>query len=64
MEAISGWADVLMQQAQRNVARSRVVDVNRDGEKESHNGVGCMVAGLLHVQRAPGGIVIQAQSGT
>jgi hypothetical protein len=40
-----------------------VVDENKDGDKESHNGVGCMIAGMLHVQRAPGGIVIQAQSG-
>jgi hypothetical protein len=63
VEAIAGWADVLMKQLKREIPKSRVVDENKDGEKESHNGVGCMVAGMLHVQRAPGGIVIQAQSG-
>ena len=63
MEAITTWADVLMKQLKREIPKSRVVDGNKDGEKESHNGVGCMIAGMLHVQRAPGGIVIQAQSG-
>ena len=63
VEAITAWADVLMKQLKREIPKSRVVDENKDGDKESHNGVGCMIAGMLHVQRAPGGIVIQAQSG-
>ena len=63
VEAITSWANTLMKQLKREIPKSRVVDENKDGEKESHNGVGCMIAGMLHVQRAPGGIVIQAQSG-
>jgi len=62
VEAITTWASTLMKQLKREIPKSRVVDDNKDGEKESHNGVGCMIAGMLHVQRAPGGIVIQAQS--
>lgn len=62
VDAITGWANELMKQIKSEVPKSRVVDANKDGEKDSHNGVGCMVAGMLHVQKAPGGIVVQAIS--
>jgi len=43
VDAITGWANELMKQIKSEVPKSRVVDANKDGEKDSHNGVGCMV---------------------
>ncbi len=43
VDAITGWANELMKQIKSEVPKSRVVDTNKDGEKDSHNGVGCMV---------------------
>jgi len=62
VDAITAWADELMKQIKKETVRSKVVDYNNDGEKDSHNGVGCLVAGMLHVQKAPGAIVTQAVS--
>jgi thiol-disulfide isomerase/thioredoxin len=62
VDAITAWAGELFKQIKSEVPKSRVIDVDKDGEKDSHNGVGCMVAGMLHVQKAPGGIVVQAVS--
>ncbi|EKX54421.1 hypothetical protein GUITHDRAFT_99900 [Guillardia theta CCMP2712] len=62
VDAIVSWAEHLMKQVNLQAPKSRVVDKEQDGEKESHNGVGCMVAGMLHVQRAPGSIILQAVS--
>ena len=35
------------------------MDADKDGQADSHTGVGCMISGLLHVQKAPGMLVIQ-----
>jgi thiol-disulfide isomerase/thioredoxin len=44
VDAITGWANELMKQIKSEVPKSRVVDADKDGEKDSHNGVGCMVS--------------------
>jgi len=62
VEAITSWTDELVKQIKKEVIVAKVVDYNNDGEKDSHNGVGCLIAGMLHVQKAPGAIVTQAVS--
>eukprot|EP00960_Hanusia_phi_P042379 755466-Hanusia_phi.AAC.4 len=44
IDAIVSWAEHLMKQVNLQAPKSRVVDKEQDGEKESHNGVGCMVS--------------------
>ena len=60
--AITGWADNFVKQLKRQIPKTRTVDADRDGQADSHAGVGCMISGLLHVQKAPGMLVIQAKS--
>jgi len=60
--AITAWADNFVKQLKREIPKTRTVDSDRDGQADSHTGVGCMISGLLHVQRAPGMLVIQAKS--
>jgi len=60
--AITGWADNFVKQLKRQIPKTRTVDADRDGQADSHAGVGCMISGLLHVQRAPGMLMIQAKS--
>jgi len=60
--AITQWAEHFMSQLNNEVPKSRTVDANKDGVVDSHNGVGCMISGLLHVQRAPGMLKVQAVS--
>ena len=43
VDAITSWANELMKQIKSEAPKSRVIDVDKDGEKDSHNGVGCMV---------------------
>ena len=50
VDGITGWANELMKQIKSEVPKSRVVDANKDGEKDSHNGVGCMVP-IIHFLR-------------
>ena len=47
VEAIVAWADTLVKQVNKEIPMSRVVDYDGDGEKDSHNGVGCMVGPLV-----------------
>eukprot|EP00287_Rhodomonas_sp_CCMP768_P004389 CAMPEP_0196740402 /NCGR_PEP_ID=MMETSP1091-20130531/31598_1 /TAXON_ID=302021 /ORGANISM="Rhodomonas sp., Strain CCMP768" /LENGTH=474 /DNA_ID=CAMNT_0042085543 /DNA_START=59 /DNA_END=1483 /DNA_ORIENTATION=+ len=63
VKAITGWADHFVAQEKKEIPKTRSVDVNKDGVADSHTGVGCMISGLLHVQRAPGMLKIQAVSG-
>jgi hypothetical protein len=51
-----------MKQIKRETPTTRTVDSDKDGVADSHTGVGCMISGLLHVQRAPGMLKIQAVS--
>jgi len=60
--AITGWAEHFVAQLKNNAPKTRMVDADKDGNVDSHHGVGCMVSGLLHVQRAPGMLVMQAVS--
>ena len=60
--AITGWADNFVKQARREIPKTTTVDSDKDGQADSHAGVGCMISGLLHVQKAPGMLVIQAKS--
>jgi len=60
--AITAWAEHFVAQARKEIPKTRTVDSNRDGTLDSHGAVGCMISGLLHVQRAPGMLVIQANS--
>lgn len=60
--AITAWAEHFVAQMKNEIPKTRVVDADKDGSVDSHNGVGCMVSGLLHVQRAPGMLVMQAVS--
>jgi len=60
--SIVNWANHFLDQATNKAPKTQAVDHNADGEADSHIGVGCLIAGLLHVQRAPGGITIQAKS--
>ncbi|KAJ1465244.1 hypothetical protein T484DRAFT_1865709, partial [Baffinella frigidus] len=63
VEAITAWTDELVKQIKKEIKKevivSKVIDHNNDGEKDSHNGVGCLIAGMLHVQKAPGAIITQ-----
>jgi len=60
--AITAWSENFLAQVKNQVPKTRVVDSDKDGVADSHHGVGCMVSGLLHVQRAPGMLVMQAVS--
>jgi len=60
--ALTGWAEHFLAQLKNEAPKTRVVDADKDGNVDSHHGVGCMVSGLLHVQRAPGMLVLQAVS--
>mmetsp|Transcript_64260 Transcript_64260/g.94085 ORF Transcript_64260/g.94085 Transcript_64260/m.94085 type:complete len:477 (-) Transcript_64260:454-1884(-) len=60
--AITGWAENFVKQLKREIPKTRTVDADKDGQADSHTGVGCMISGLLHVQKAPGMLVIQAKS--
>jgi len=60
--AITQWAEHFLAQAKNLVPKTRTVDADRDGVADSHDGVGCLISGLLHVQRAPGMIKVQASS--
>ncbi|KAJ1492915.1 hypothetical protein T484DRAFT_1769701 [Baffinella frigidus] len=51
-----------MKQIKRETPKTRTVDSDKDGVADSHTGVGCMISGLLHVQRAPGMLKVQAVS--
>jgi hypothetical protein len=53
VESITNWARHFVDQATKKAPKSHNVDHNADGDTDSHVGVGCLVAGLLHVQRAP-----------
>mmetsp|Transcript_56784 Transcript_56784/g.133047 ORF Transcript_56784/g.133047 Transcript_56784/m.133047 type:complete len:475 (-) Transcript_56784:90-1514(-) len=64
VKAITGWADHFVAQEKKEIPKTRTVDTNKDGVADSHTGVGCMISGLLHVQRAPGMLKIQAVSGS
>eukprot|EP00282_Hemiselmis_andersenii_P027591 CAMPEP_0169478152 /NCGR_PEP_ID=MMETSP1042-20121227/28318_1 /TAXON_ID=464988 /ORGANISM="Hemiselmis andersenii, Strain CCMP1180" /LENGTH=322 /DNA_ID=CAMNT_0009592591 /DNA_START=123 /DNA_END=1092 /DNA_ORIENTATION=- len=60
--AITAWSENFLAQVKNQVPKTRMVDSDKDGVADSHHGVGCMVSGLLHVQRAPGMLVMQAVS--
>eukprot|EP00290_Baffinella_frigidus_P009705 CAMPEP_0180131924 /NCGR_PEP_ID=MMETSP0986-20121125/8695_1 /TAXON_ID=697907 /ORGANISM="non described non described, Strain CCMP2293" /LENGTH=472 /DNA_ID=CAMNT_0022071865 /DNA_START=19 /DNA_END=1437 /DNA_ORIENTATION=+ len=60
--AITTWAEHFMKQIKRETPKTRTVDSDKDGVADSHTGVGCMISGLLHVQRAPGMLKVQAVS--
>ena len=60
--AISAWAENFLAQVKNQVPKTRMVDSDKDGVADSHHGVGCMISGLLHVQKAPGMLVMQAVS--
>jgi thiol-disulfide isomerase/thioredoxin len=60
--AITAWAEHFLAQAKNFIAKTKTVDSDMDGVADSHGGVGCMVSGLVHVQRAPGMLKIQAAS--
>jgi len=62
VNAITGWAEHFIAQAKKAIPATRTVDANKDGVADSHHATGCMVSGLLHVQRAPGMLKIQAMS--
>lgn len=62
VDKISEWAENLVAQNKKEIAKTRVTDVDKDGVAESNPGVGCLISGLLHVQRAPGMLKIQAAS--
>jgi len=62
VDKISDWAENFVAQENRETPKTRVVDVDKDGVAESNPGVGCMISGLLHVQRAPGMLKVQASS--
>ena len=42
--AIVDWVNELWKQVKSEVPKSQVIDVDKDGEKDSHIGVGCMVS--------------------
>jgi len=60
--ALSAWASHIIQQGHEKQANYKMVDVDKDGVADSHNGVGCRMSGTLRVQKAPGMIKIQATS--
>jgi len=60
--SVPRWAEHFLAQLKNEAPKTRVVDADKDGNVDSHHGVGCMVSGLLHVQRAPGMLVLQAVS--